>query len=228
MKRTTLAIFVTLLTMASTSFAATQAAGVATVAPTLNVSATIQKAVSLTLSTGATGGISHCTVVAGGGAPDYTMNFGTVDALGINAGNCNKFNPATPGVNDAIYWTDYQVTPVYTSHTAFAATTVCSAAAIVKNASAAVPATCNFVTLTSASARSLVAFAAFTEARRRPKSIGSQETRVPTAEPQTLWPELVPSTGPVIDGITDCGNSCPNTLLCVARFTWPRKSALGR
>ena len=124
MKRTTLAIFVTLLTMASTSFAATQAAGVATVAPTLNVSATIQKAVSLTLSTGATGGISHCTVVAGGGAPDYTMNFGTVDALGINAGNCNKFNPATPGVNDAIYWTDYQVTPVYTSHTAFAATTV--------------------------------------------------------------------------------------------------------
>jgi hypothetical protein len=124
MKRTTLAIVATLLTMASTSFAATQAAGVATVAPTLTVSATIQKAVSLSLSTGATGGINHCTVVAGGGSPDYTMNFGTVDALGINAGNCNKFNPASPGVNDAIYWTDYQVTPVYTSHTAFAGTTV--------------------------------------------------------------------------------------------------------
>jgi hypothetical protein len=124
MKRTTLAIVATLLTMASTSFAATQAAGVATVAPTLNVSATIQKAVSLSLSTGTTGGISHCTVVAAGPSPDYTMNFGTVDALGINGGNCNQFKPAAPGVNDAIYWTDYQVTPVYTSHTAFAGTTV--------------------------------------------------------------------------------------------------------
>jgi len=124
MKRITLAIFATLLTMASTAFAATQAAGVATVAPTLNVSATIQKAVSLTLSTGTTGGINHCTVVAGGGSPDYTMNFGTVDALGINGGNCNKFNPTTPSVTDAIYWSDYQVTPVYTSHTAFSGTTV--------------------------------------------------------------------------------------------------------
>ena len=124
MKRLTFAILATLLTMVSTSFAATQAAGAATVAPTLNVSATIQKAVSLTLSTGTTGGVSHCSVVAGGGSPDYTMNFGTVDALGINGGNCNKFNPATPGVSDAIYWSDYQVTPVYTSHNAVSGTTV--------------------------------------------------------------------------------------------------------
>src|SRR5438045_2386613 len=124
MKRLTFAILATLLTMVSTSFAATQAAGAATVAPTLNVSATIQKAVSLTLSTGITGGVSHCSVVAGGGSPDYTMNFGTVDALGINGGNCNKFNPATPGVSDAIYWSDYQVTPVYTSHNAVSGTTV--------------------------------------------------------------------------------------------------------
>ena len=124
MKRMTIAIFATLLTMASTSFAATQAAGVATVAPTLNISATIQKAVSLTLATGATAGVNHCTVVAAGGSPDYTMNFGTVDALGINPGNCNKINPANPGVDNSIYWTDYQVTPVYTSHTAFSGTTV--------------------------------------------------------------------------------------------------------
>jgi hypothetical protein len=124
MKRTLLAISVTLLMMASTSFAATQAANATTVAPTLNISATIQKAVSLTLSTGATAGISHCTVTAAGGSPDYTMNFGTVDALGINAGNCNKFNPATPGTNDAIYWSDYQILPVYTSHKVFAGTTV--------------------------------------------------------------------------------------------------------
>jgi hypothetical protein len=124
MKRLTLAITATLLMMASTCFAATQAAGAATVAPTLNVSATIQKAVSLTLATGTTGGVSHCAVVAAAGSPDYTMNFGTVDALGINAGNCSKFNPATPGVSDAIYWTDYQVTPVFTSHSAVAGTTV--------------------------------------------------------------------------------------------------------
>src|SRR2546423_10208393 len=114
MKRLTFAILATLLTMVSTSFAATQAAGAATVAPTLNVSATIQKAVSLTLSTGTTGGVSHCSVVAGGGSPDYTMNFGTVDALGINCGKRNKFNPAPPGVSGAIYWSRYQGTPVST------------------------------------------------------------------------------------------------------------------
>ncbi|PYY20406.1 MAG: hypothetical protein DMG60_00455 [Acidobacteria bacterium] len=124
MKRMTLAVLAALLMIASTSFAATQAANTNTVAPTLNISATIQKAVSLTLATGTTGGVTHCAVVASGGASDYTMDFGTVDALGINGGNCNKFNPATPGVTDAIYWTDYQVTPVFTSHTAVSGTTV--------------------------------------------------------------------------------------------------------
>jgi len=124
MKRITLTIATMALMMASTAFAATQAANVATVSPTMNMSATIQKAVSLTLSTGATAGISHCTVTAAGGSPDYSLDFGTVDALGINAGNCNKFNPAAAGVNDAIYWSDYQLLPVYTSHKVFAGTTV--------------------------------------------------------------------------------------------------------
>ena len=55
MKRMTLAIFAALL-LASTSFAATQATGTNTVAPTLQVSATIQSAVQLTLSTGAAAG----------------------------------------------------------------------------------------------------------------------------------------------------------------------------
>src|SRR5947209_19032179 len=114
----TLAVLAALLMIASTSFAATQAANTITVATTLNISATIQNAVSLTLATGTTGGVTHCAVVASGGASDYTMDFGTVDALGVNGGNCNKFNPATPGVTNAIYWTDYQVTPVFTSHTA--------------------------------------------------------------------------------------------------------------
>lgn len=123
MKRMTLAIFAALL-MASTSFAATQAANQANVSPTLNISATVQKAVSLTLATGTTAGVSHCAVVAGGGTPDYTMDFGTVDALAINNGNCNKFAPTTPGNTDAIYWSDYQVTPVYTSHQTFGSTTV--------------------------------------------------------------------------------------------------------
>ena len=124
MKRITLAIATMALMMASTAFAATQAANVATVSPTMNMSATIQKAVSLTLSTGATAGISHCTVTAAGGSPDYSLDFGTVDALGINAGNCNKFNPATAGVNDSIYWSDYQLLPVYTTHKVFAGTAV--------------------------------------------------------------------------------------------------------
>ena len=115
MKRMTLAIFATLLLMASTTFAATTATSTNTVAPTLQISATIQKAVSLTLATGNTGGISHCTVTPTGASPDYTMTFGTVDALGINAGSCNLIKPANPGVDNAIYWTDYQLTPVYTS-----------------------------------------------------------------------------------------------------------------
>jgi hypothetical protein len=34
------------------------------------------------------------------------------------------FAPATPAVSDAIYWTDYQVTPVFTSHNAVSGTTV--------------------------------------------------------------------------------------------------------
>ena len=45
------------------------------------------------------------------------MNFGTVDALGINAGNCNKFAPTTPGTTNAIYWSDYNLNPVFTSQT---------------------------------------------------------------------------------------------------------------
>jgi hypothetical protein len=122
MKRTALAIIVTLLTMAPISFAATQAANVAIIAPTMTVSATIQKAVSLTLSTG-TSTATHCAVSAGGGS-DYAMDFGTVDALAINNGNCNKFAPATPGTSNAIYWSDYNLLPVFTSHTSVATTTI--------------------------------------------------------------------------------------------------------
>jgi|SRR4051794_29581893 hypothetical protein len=110
--------------LTGSALAATQATNNNTVAPQLQISATIQKAVSLTLSTGTTAGVSHCAVVPTGGTPDYTMNFGTVDALAINSGNCNKFAPAVPGTDNAIYWTDYTVLPVYTSHQTFSNATV--------------------------------------------------------------------------------------------------------
>lgn len=110
-----LTIIMAVLVLASMAFAQTQAVNTNKVSPTLAVSANVQKAVQLTLSTGATAA-THCAVAAGAGAgTDYSMNFGTVDGLGINAGNCNKFSPTTPGVSNAVYWSDYQLTPVFSS-----------------------------------------------------------------------------------------------------------------
>jgi type 1 fimbria pilin len=101
------------LVLASMAFAGTQATNTNTVSPSLQVSANVQKAVQLTLSTG-TVAAAHCAVAPGAGT-DYSMNFGTVDGLGINAGNCNKFSPTTPGVTNAVYWSDYSLTPVFSS-----------------------------------------------------------------------------------------------------------------
>jgi hypothetical protein len=114
MKRMTLAIFVTLLTMASTSFAATQAANTNTVSPTLQITATVQDAVQLTLSTGTglAGGAS--CAISNGGSTDYQMSFGNVDALAINAASCGNKYLASGGSN-TVYYTDYQVTPTFTS-----------------------------------------------------------------------------------------------------------------
>src|SRR3974377_568374 len=99
-------ILLAVLVAGSMALAQTQATNTNKVSPTLQVSANVQKAVQLTLSTG-TVAAAHCAVAAGGGT-DYSMNFGTVDGLGINAGNCNKFSPTTPGVTNAVYWSDYQ------------------------------------------------------------------------------------------------------------------------
>jgi hypothetical protein len=77
----------------------------------------------LTLGTGGTAPF-HCAPVFVGGAPDYTMNFGNVDALGINGGNCNRFPPTTPGTTNAVYWTDYTLNPVYTSQATTAASSI--------------------------------------------------------------------------------------------------------
>ena len=114
MKKQLFVIIVILAVMTTGAMAGTQATNTNTVAPTLQVQVNVQKAVRLTLSTG-TAAVTHCAVAAGANPPDYTMNFGTVDALGINAGNCNQFAPATPGVSNAIYWSDYSVTPMFTS-----------------------------------------------------------------------------------------------------------------
>lgn len=108
-----LTIIMAVLVSLTVAHAGTQATNTNTVSPTLAVSANVQKAVQLTLSTGTTAA-AHCAVAAGAGT-DYSMNFGTVDGLGINAGNCNKFSPVTPGSTNAVYWSDYQLTPVFSS-----------------------------------------------------------------------------------------------------------------
>jgi len=113
MKKYMLIFALGMMALSTAAFAGTQATNTNTVSPTLQVSATIQKAVRLTLSTG-TAAVTHCAVVNNGGNPDYTMNFGTVDALGINVGNCNLFGPTVPGVDSAIYWSDYNLTPIFT------------------------------------------------------------------------------------------------------------------
>jgi len=114
MKKFVISVIAMLLVVTPAVFAGTQGTNTNTVSPTLQVSINIQKAVRLTLSTG-TAAVAHCAVVNNGGNPDYTMNFGTGDALGINAGNCNLFGPANPGVDSAIYWSDYNLTPVFTN-----------------------------------------------------------------------------------------------------------------
>jgi len=114
MKKFVISVIAMLLVVTPAVFAGTQGTNTNTVSPTLQVSINIQKAVRLTLSTG-TAAVTHCAVVNNGGNPDYTMNFGTGDALGINAGNCNLFGPANPGVDSAIYWSDYNLTPVFTN-----------------------------------------------------------------------------------------------------------------
>ncbi len=93
------------------ALAGTEATNTNTVSPTLRVDVTVQKAIRLTLSTG-----TQCTIAAGAAPPDYTMNFGNVDALAINNGSCgSKFAPATPGSTNAVYYSDYHLTPTFTN-----------------------------------------------------------------------------------------------------------------
>ena len=96
--------------IAAPAWAATSAVNTNTVSPTLVVNVTVQKAIQLTLATG-----SQCVVNAGGGG-DYNISLGNVDALAINAATCgSKFAPTTPGASNAVYYTDYTITPAFTS-----------------------------------------------------------------------------------------------------------------
>jgi hypothetical protein len=108
--RASLSFSLVVISMAVPAFAATSAVNTNTVSPTLVVNVTVQKAIQLTLATG-----TECAVNAGGGG-DYNINFGNVDALAINTPSCgNKFAPTTPGSTNAVYYSDYTVTPTFTS-----------------------------------------------------------------------------------------------------------------
>jgi hypothetical protein len=80
-----------------------------TVSATLAVKATLAKAVQLTLNTG-----SGCTVSNGGGG-DFSLDFGTVDALGISTGCAGAGAGKFTGTNQAIYYSDYTITPAFTN-----------------------------------------------------------------------------------------------------------------
>jgi len=109
---------VALVGLSSSAFASTDAVNASTVSPTLAVSATVQKALRLTLSQGASG--TACAVTT---ASDYSMTFGNVDALGINTPTCGaKFDPTTPGTTPSAYYTDYKLTPVFTNQTSTTST----------------------------------------------------------------------------------------------------------
>jgi hypothetical protein len=88
------------------------ATGTNTVSATLAVKATLAKAVQLTLNTG-----SGCTVSNGGGG-DFSLDFGTVDALGISTGcagaGAGKYT-STAGGSQAIFYSDYSITPAFTN-----------------------------------------------------------------------------------------------------------------
>ena len=98
--------------IATTATATTQATNTNTVSPTLQVTVNVQSAVRLILSTG-TSASPHCTVTATGGSPDFTMDFGQVDALGINVPTCGTH--VTDPVLGAIYFSDYNLTATFTN-----------------------------------------------------------------------------------------------------------------
>ena len=114
------------------------------------------------------------------------------------------------------------------SKSAWTAATARSAATMSRNADATLRWTSSRVSDSPARACTTVASALATAAFRRPKSKGSHENSAPVALPHTLCPEADGSTGPDIEGITDCGRTCPKMLLAVARLDCHSESSRGR
>ena len=105
-------LFAALLMFAVEAFPATGAANASTVSPTLKISVTVQKAIQLTMSQG-----TMCTPSTGG-ATDYTITFGTVDALGISTPTCGTvYPPTTPGSTPSAVYSDYKLTPAFSGQT---------------------------------------------------------------------------------------------------------------
>jgi hypothetical protein len=122
-----LVLAIVIATMVTSAVAGTQTTNATTLGTTLNLSANVQSALRLTLSAGTAtiGGTlsSHCVI--GSGTPDFTMDLGNVDALAINAGTCGgKIAPVTPGSTPAVYYSDYNITPIYTSQNPVSGTTL--------------------------------------------------------------------------------------------------------
>jgi hypothetical protein len=96
--------------------------GTNTVSATLAVKATLTKAVQLNLNTG-----SGCTVSNGSGG-DFSLDFGTVDALAISTGcagaGAGKYKTVVSGVNKAVYYTDYTITPNFTNQASSSGSTL--------------------------------------------------------------------------------------------------------
>ena len=107
----------TIVAAARPALATTSALNATTISPTIQVSASVQPTIRLTLGTGTSG--TTCTVAT---ASDYSLSFGNVDALGINAPCGSKFAPTTPGTSAAAYYTDYQLTPAFTNQASTSAT----------------------------------------------------------------------------------------------------------
>lgn len=107
-------LLILMMFAAGSALAATTGTATNTVSPILVVNVTVVKAIQLTLATGSLG-TTPCAITP---ASDYSMSFGTVDALGITAPTCGKsFAPTTPGVTPAAYYADYKLTPSFTSQT---------------------------------------------------------------------------------------------------------------
>ena len=78
------------------ALAATSAVNASIVSPTLQLSTTVQKGIQLTLGTGTSG-----TTRTVSSASDYSLNFGNMDALGINTPCGSEFAPTPAGTSPA-------------------------------------------------------------------------------------------------------------------------------